>query len=65
MTIVRKDSPEPLPEPFQPDAEGWDRRERLNKREAELLLDWLEANGFTQRELSYADDGGFTVRWKR
>jgi hypothetical protein len=47
------------------DAEGWARCERLNKIEAERLLDWLEANGYRQMEVSLAEDGSFTVRWRR
>ena len=46
------------------DAEGWARCERLNKIEAGRLLDWLEANGYSERELSLAEDGSFTVRWQ-
>jgi len=47
------------------DANRWQCRERLNKSEAERLLDWLEANGYSQREVSLAKDGSFTVRWRR
>jgi hypothetical protein len=47
------------------DANRWERRERLNKSEAERLLDWLEANGYSQREVSLGKDGSFTVRWRR
>jgi hypothetical protein len=64
VDVVRKDTSEPLPGPFLTDSEGWNRCERLNKSEAEELLDWLEANGYTQRELTYADGVGFSVRWK-
>lgn len=57
----------PGAKPDRPDREGdrWDRRERLNKTEAERLLDWLEANGYSQRDASLAEDGSFTVRWRR
>jgi hypothetical protein len=65
MGVVRNDSAHPLPEPFSTDADGWDRRERLNKSEAEQLLDWLQANGYLQREVSYSETTGFTVRWHR
>jgi hypothetical protein len=47
------------------DAEGWASASGLNQREAEELLDWLEANGFSQREVLYTDTSGITVRWKR
>jgi hypothetical protein len=47
------------------DANRWERRESLKKSEAERLLDWLEANGYSQREVSIAKDGSFTVRWRR
>ena len=36
----------------------------LTKGEAEDLLDWLEANGYQQRELSYNDRQGFVVQYK-
>jgi hypothetical protein len=65
MCSLREDSPQPIPQGSGTDAEGWERRERLNKSEAEMLLDWLEANGYSQREVSYAKDSGFTVRWRR
>jgi hypothetical protein len=63
MSSVRKDMAQPIPE--RHDADGWERRERLNHSEAEMLLDWLEANGYSQREVSQAEDSGFTVRWRR
>jgi hypothetical protein len=47
------------------DAEGWSECSRLNKSQAETLLDWLEANGYSQREVTYADEEGFTVRWRK
>jgi hypothetical protein len=34
----------------------------LNKRQAEELLDWLEANGYRHCEVSYEAQTGFTVR---
>ena len=54
------------------DAEGWVRCSGLYKWEAEELLDWLEVNGYAQREVSFAAPaqpqasapGGFTVRWR-
>jgi hypothetical protein len=66
MNPLRKDSSRPAVERSEKDADdGWERRERLNKSEAERLLDWLEANGYSKREVSYAEDSGFTVRWRR
>lgn len=65
MCVVRKDSPQPTTQSSGTDADGWERRERLNKSEAEKLLDWLEANGYSQREVAVAEDGSFTVRWRR
>jgi hypothetical protein len=51
--------------PVVPDAEGWAVVSGLTQREAEDLLDWLEANGFTQREVLYTPGPGVTVRWRR
>jgi hypothetical protein len=34
----------------------------LNKAQAEELLDWLEANGYCNCEVSFAEQTGFTVR---
>jgi hypothetical protein len=64
MSSLPKEAPQPIPESSHIDAEGWERRERLNKNEAERLLDWLEANGCSQKEVSLAEDGNFTVRWR-
>ena len=65
MSSHPKDSSQPIPENRGADSEGWERRERLNKSEAERLLDWLEANGYSQREATLAEDGSFMVRWRR
>ncbi|HEY7327562.1 MAG TPA: hypothetical protein VH592_07980 [Gemmataceae bacterium] len=65
MSSHPQDSSQSTPEGRGADAEGWERRERLNKSEAERLLDWLEANGYSQREATLAEDGSFTVRWRR
>jgi hypothetical protein len=64
MNSFRTDS-SPAPESSPSDADGWERRERLDKSEAEKLLDWLEANGYAQREVEIREDGGFMVRWRR
>jgi hypothetical protein len=47
------------------DAAGWNCCACRDKPEAEMSLDWLEANGYTQREVAYAEDQGFLVRWRR
>lgn len=65
MCVARKDSPQQTPQVSSTDAEGWQCREHLNKSDAENLLDWLEANGYSQRETTVAEDGSFTVRWRR
>ena len=64
MRWVRKNLPSPLP-PSEKDAEGWECSPRLSKSQAERLLDWLEANGYAQREVQCEEDGGFTVRWRK
>ncbi len=51
--------------PVITDAAGWSSASGLSQREAEELLDWLEANGFGQREVVYPPGGGLTVRWRR
>lgn len=65
MSGLRKDSSLSILDRRETDAEGWERCEHLNKSEAERLLDWLEANGYSQREIRLAEDGGFMVRWHR
>jgi hypothetical protein len=50
--------------PIVEDAEGWATVCGLNQREAEELLDWLEANGFQNREIAFTATG-ITVRWRR
>lgn len=65
MCLVRKDSLQTTSPSSGTDAEGWERREHLNKSDAEKLLDWLEANGYSQREVSLAEDGSFIIRWHR
>jgi hypothetical protein len=47
-----------------PDAEGWRERRALDAGQAERLLDWLEAHGFSQRVVSCDAGRGFTVRWR-
>lgn len=65
MSWFWKDSSPSILERRQTDAEGRERCERLNKSEAEMLLDWLEVNGYSQKEVTLAEDGSFTVRWHR
>jgi hypothetical protein len=65
MCVAQKDLPQSIPERTSTDAEGWQRCERLNKSEADQLLDRLEVEGYSQREVSTAQDGSFTVRWRR
>ncbi len=63
--LLPKDSYLPFPEGQDEDAEGWTHRKFRDKSEAEMLLDWLEANGFSQRRVCIAEDGTFTVHWRR
>jgi hypothetical protein len=48
----------------RPDVEGWAACDGLTFREAEQLLDWLEANGWTRREVKLTDEG-VRVRWAK
>jgi hypothetical protein len=65
MSPAHKDWPRRIVEHSEIDAEGWNCCACRDKTEAEMLLDWLEANGYTQREVSYAEDQGFLVRWRK
>ncbi len=65
MSLPGKEPPPQMLEHSQTDAEGWERCEGLQKAEAEKLLDWLEAHGFSQREVSCTEEGKFTVRWRK
>jgi hypothetical protein len=64
MSSLPKGLPQPMPGKPGTDAEGWERREHLTKSESEMLLDWLEANGYSQKEVLLAEDGSFIVRWR-
>jgi|SRR6516225_366406 hypothetical protein len=44
--------------------EGWFRLCGLGRSEAEQLLDWLENQAVRERELTFDEQGGFTVRWR-
>ena len=65
MSWFRKDLPPPIAERRETDVEGWERCVKLTKSEAERLLDWLEANGYSQKEVLLGEDGAFIVRWRR
>jgi hypothetical protein len=65
MASSRTDEKPPeLSECPTPDAEGWREYGGLDARQAERLLDWLEAHGCAQRELRYDAAHGFAVRWR-
>jgi len=36
----------------------------LTKKEVEGMLDWLETNGYQDRDLCCEDGRGFIVRWR-
>jgi hypothetical protein len=55
--------PAPAPESTAPEETAWQERSGLTLREAEDLLDWLEAHGVTQREARVTPEG-CTVRWR-
>jgi hypothetical protein len=65
MCSTRQDWPQQVLERPEKDAEGWDCCPCLDKTQAERLLDWLEVHGYSQREVSYVEKQGFTVRWRR
>jgi hypothetical protein len=65
MCVVQKDSTKLIKERTSTDAEGWQRCEHLSKTQADQLLDWLEVNGFSRREVTLTEDGSFTVRWRK
>jgi hypothetical protein len=52
-------------ERFDVDAQGWGYFSSLDFGEVERLLDWLEANDFTRREVSVGPEKTVTVRWHR
>jgi hypothetical protein len=57
-------SPEPDPRPSGAEEQGWAWVGGLTRAEAEQVLDWLEANGYQDRELSFQPEKGFRVRWR-
>jgi hypothetical protein len=65
MNSVRMDLVSPMLARSEDDGQGWECCPRLTKSQAEMLLDWLEANGYRHREVCYEKDGGFTVRWRK
>jgi hypothetical protein len=46
-----------------PPSAAWQERTGLTVRQAEELLDWLEANGIMRREVLMRA-GGYVVRWQ-
>ena len=42
----------------------WQKVADLDKAQAELLLDWLENNGFEQREITESATGRLTIRYR-
>lgn len=65
MCVPRMDWPEQVVERSASDAEGWSQCERLDKSDAEMLLDWLEVHGYTEREIDFEEPRGFIVRWRK
>jgi hypothetical protein len=49
---------------LRPDPTGVARVEALTKRQAEDLLDWLEARGRTNADVFVEQNGLFTVEWR-
>ena len=58
--IIRLDEPAQSPG----DPHGWLVREGLSFTEVERMLDWLEAAGVGEREVSVDGGGTFVVRWR-
>ncbi|HWG41427.1 MAG TPA: hypothetical protein VN688_01480 [Gemmataceae bacterium] len=65
MSPPHKDEAPRIVERSETDADGWDYCPCLDKSQAERLLDWLEMHGYSQREVFYVEEHGFTVRWRR
>jgi hypothetical protein len=42
----------------------WQKVADLDKAQAEQLLDWLENNGFEQREITQSATGRLTIRYR-
>jgi len=42
----------------------WQKVADLDKSQAEQLLDWLENNGFEQREITESATGRLTIRYR-
>ena len=60
---VPKTSPQPAA-PAKADDPGWLEVSGLGKPQAEQLLDWLEVNGFEQRQILMGPDNSFVVRYR-
>ena len=56
--VAPKAAPAPTAGPVWLEATG------LGRQQAEQLLDWLEVNGFEQRQVVLGPDGSFTVRYR-
>lgn len=65
MCFRRRRKVRPAARPVSVDELGWASVSGLSQREAEDLLDWLEANRFAQREVVYTSESEITVRWRR
>jgi hypothetical protein len=63
--MLADDPPAPASGPGSSTPEGaaWQERTGLTLRQAEELLDWLEANGVTRREVALTEEG-CVVRWQ-
>ena len=46
------------------DESGWKTVAGLNRTDAEQLLDWLENQVISEKELLFDPAAGFTVRWR-
>lgn len=57
---LRADSPQPVLQ----DPHGWFYRGGLPFTEVERVLDWLEASGVCEREVTLEPSGTFRVRWR-
>ena len=63
VVIPPKTSPEAAAAPTPADPPEWLEVGGLGTPQAEQLLDWLEINGFEQRQIVVAPDNSFVVRY--
>jgi hypothetical protein len=47
-----------------PQTKGWQSRALVSLAEAEVLLDWLAAHGFTERAFVILGPSEFVVKWR-